>query len=165
MGGGGSHPIHKKLNKRLRKIHTGGRGGGGQENVEFFHIPSVFNLWLLPLPQRKNHFRIGVCEWYIFLFVFLSSSSSLTRHFNLFIWSHLINLTLWLLYVHHTNLACQQHWFFLKMCNFTHYDLSHHFIPHLCLFRHSHSFLISQFSDHHIVEITWDWEDPSHISL
>ena len=46
---GGSHSIHKKLYKKVKENPYWEEGRGGQENVEFFHISSVFNFWPLPL--------------------------------------------------------------------------------------------------------------------
>ena len=61
MGEGVSRQIHKKKTEKSPILWKMGGGltqsikswtekvkEGGQENVEFIHIQSVFNLWLLP---------------------------------------------------------------------------------------------------------------------
>ena len=48
MGGGLTQSIKSLTEKVKENPYFQYQEGGSQENVEFFQIPSVFNLWLLP---------------------------------------------------------------------------------------------------------------------
>ena len=48
VGGGGLTQSIKCLTEKVKENPYFQYREGGQEIVEFFHIPSVFNLWLLP---------------------------------------------------------------------------------------------------------------------